>query len=319
MKKYKSLILIFFLILIVSCIFAPIKKIALDFMVGKVKFLAETVDFEDGVYDFGKVMRRILMFTALLVFLVFRKSLKVGTLMYAGIKTEKGWYRKFFLGFSLAVGSLLIFYVLALLFGASMVHCDYHSPGTVVSKIFTYLLIGCLIGFIEEVFFRAFLLKSFMEDMSVPLAICMSSLIYSLLHFFQADYSVSQGFQIFVGVKVITAFFTPLFFQFMENVPAMVGLFLIGGVLSYAYIKTKSLYLSIGLHSGWVFMMKTDGIFLVRIRERLVWLFGDSQLVTGFLAWLFLLCIFFVIRKIYGNSTHCSGVDGNGKNVKRSG
>ena len=319
MKKYKSLILIFFLILIFSCIFAPIKKIPLDFMVGKVDFLAETVDYEDGVYDFGKVMRRILMITALLVFLVFRKSLKMGTLMFAGLKAETGWCRQFFLGGSLAIGSLLIFYLIALFFGASMVHCDYHSPGAVISKVLTYLLIGCLIGFIEEVFFRGFLLKAFMEDMSVPLAICVSSLIYSLLHFFQADYPVSRGLQVFVGVKTITAFFKPLFFQFMENVPAMVGLFLIGVVLSYAYIKTKSLYLSIGLHSGWVFMMKADGIFLVRIRERLGWLFGDSQLVTGVLAWLLLLCIFFVIRKIYRNSTHCSGVDGDGKNIKRAG
>ncbi len=319
MKKYKRLILIFFLILILSCILAPIKKIPLDLMVGKVDFLAETVDYQDGVYDFGKVMRRILMLSALLMFLLFGKSLKMGTLMFASLKAETGWYRQLLFGVSLAVGSLLIFYLLALLFGASMLHFDYHSPGTIVSKVLTYLIIGCLIGFIEEIFFRGFILKTFVEDMSIPLAICVSSLIYSLLHFFKADYPVSPGFQLFVGVETITAFFKPLFFQFIEHLSAMIGLFLIGVVLSYAFIKTGSLYLSIGLHSGWVFMMKTDGIFLVRMRERLVWLFGDSQLVTGILAWFFMLCIFFVIRKIYRNSTHCSGVDADGKNIKRAG
>ncbi|GJQ59733.1 MAG: CPBP family intramembrane metalloprotease [Candidatus Scalindua sp. AMX11] len=318
MKKYKSLIIIFFLILILSCILAPLKKIPLDFMVEKVDFLAETVDYEDGVYDFGKVMRRILMLSALLVFLVFAKSLKMGDLMLAGIKLETGWYRQFFFGVALAVGSLLIFYALALLFGASMVHLDSYSTMTIFPKVITYLLIGCLIGLIEEVFFRGVILKVFMEDMSFPLAICVSSLIYSLLHFFQADYPVSPGLQVFVGVKTITAFFKPLFFQFMENLPAMIGMFLIGVVLSYAFIKTKSLYLSIGLHSGWVFMMKTDGIFLVRNRERLVWFFGDSQLVTGILAWFLMLCIFFFIKKIYKNSSYCSGVDGDGKNIKRA-
>jgi hypothetical protein len=318
MKKYQSLILIFFLILIVSCILAPIKKIPLDFLVGKMDSLAETVDYEDGVYDFGKVMRRILMLSALFIFLVFGRSLKIGTLMFESIKTETGWYRHFFIGGALAVGSLLMFYVLSLIFGASMIHIDYHSPWTIFFKVLTYLLIGCLIGFIEEVFFRGFLLKAFMENMSFPLATCVSSLIYSSLHFFKADYPVSQGLQVFVGVKTITAFFKPLFFQFVENVPAMIGLFLIGVVLSYAFIKTKSLYLSIGLHSGWVFMMKTDGIFLVRIRERLVWLFGDSQLVTGVLAWFLMLCIFLAIKKIYSNSAYCSGVGGDGKNIKRA-
>ncbi|MCP5007686.1 MAG: CPBP family intramembrane metalloprotease [Planctomycetes bacterium] len=309
LKKHKSLILIFFFILIISCIIAPIKKIAIDFIVVKVGFLSETLDYKDGVYDFGKVMRRILMLTALIVFLFYGKSLKMGTLMFEGVKARTGWYRQFLLGGLFAAVSLSIYYVLSLILGASMVRFDCDSLGNVVTKVFTYLLIGCLIGFLEEVFFRGFLLKTFMEEMSLPIAICVSSLIYSLLHFFQADYPVSRGVEVFVGVKTISAFFKPLVFQFVEHIPAMIGLFLTGVVLSYAFIKTKSLYLSIGLHSGWVFMMKTDGIFLVRVRERLVWLFGDSQLVTGILAWFFLLCIFFAIKKIYGNLAHDSGVD----------
>ncbi|MDR4498465.1 MAG: CPBP family intramembrane metalloprotease [Candidatus Scalindua sp.] len=318
MKKYKILALMFFIIIIFSCILAPIKKIPLDIMVGKVNFLAETVDYEDGVYDFGKVMRRILMLTALIVFLIFRKSLKMGTLLIASIKMKAGWFSQFFLGFSLACGSLLIYYFIALLFGASMIHLDFHSTGIILSKVFKFLLIGCLIGFIEEAFFRGFILKAFMEDMSLPLAVCTSSMIYSMLHFFQADYPVSTGFQAFVGFKTIIEFFKPLFIQFMENLPSIVGLFLIGVVLSYAFIKAQSLYLSIGLHTGWVFMMKTDGIFLVRIREKLEWLFGDSQLVTGILAWTLLLCTYIVIKKIYSNTTHFSGADGDGKNLKRA-
>ena len=180
MKKYKILVLTFFIIIIFSCVLAPIKKIPLDIMVGKVDFVAETVDYKDGVYNFGKVMRRILMLTALLVFLILRKSLNTGTLFIAGIKIRAGWCRQFFLGFSLACGSLLIYYFIALLFGVSMIHLDFHSTGIILSKLFNYLLIGCLIGFIEEAFFRGFVLKAFMEDMSLPT--CRMYQQYDLLH-----------------------------------------------------------------------------------------------------------------------------------------
>jgi hypothetical protein len=62
------------------------------------------------------------------------------------------------------------------------------------------------------------------------------------------------------------------------------------------------LYLSIGLHAGMVFMMKIDALFLVRVREKLGWLFGDSKLITGALVWFLLIFILFVIKKIYSRT-----------------
>ncbi|ODS31869.1 MAG: hypothetical protein SCARUB_03014 [Candidatus Scalindua rubra] len=242
------------------------------------------------------------MLVTLIVLIVFGKSLRIGTLISSGLKIRHGFFRQFLLGFLLAGLSLLIYYTLGILFGAWMIHIDYNSAGVVISNIVKYILIGCFIGFIEEVFFRGFLLQSFMENMSLPIAVCACSLIYSILHFFRADVHVSTGFQAFVGFATIVQFFKPLFLQFFKNLPSIIGLFLVGVVLSYAFIKTKSLYLSIGLHSGWVFMMKADSLFLVRIREKLGWLFGDSKLVTGILIWFFLLCVLMVIKRIYSDT-----------------
>jgi membrane protease YdiL (CAAX protease family) len=131
-------------------------------------------------------------------------------------------------------------------------------------------------------------------------------LIYSMLHFFKADVFVSTGFQPLVGFVTIAQFFKPIFFEFIKNLPAIIGLFLVGVVLSYAFIKTKSLYLSIGLHAGMVFMMKTDALFLVRVREKQEWLFGDSDLVTGVLVWSLLIFILFVIKRIYSRTVTVS-------------
>ncbi len=302
MKKYKKLILLFLIIIAFSCIISPIVKIPLDFMLEKTGFLAKSVDYKDGIYDFGKVMRRILMLVTLIVFVFFGRSLKIVTLISSAIRLRHGFFRQFLFGFSMAGVSLLIYYSLAILFGAWMIHVDYNSVGITVSKIIKYVLLGCLIGFIEEAFFRGFVLQSFMENMSLPMAVCACSLIYSLLHFFRADVHVATGFQAFVGFTTMIQFFKPLVFQFITHLPSIVGLFLVGVVFSYAFIQTKSLYLSIGLHSGLVFMMKADGLFLVRIRGMREWFFGDSQLVTGILVWFFLLCIFVIIKRVYNNT-----------------
>ena len=302
MKKYRKLILLFLVIIAISCIIGPIIKVPLDFMLENMGILTKTVDYGDGTYDFGKVMRRILMLSALITFVIFGRSLNIATLMSSGFKQRHRCLKRFSLGLLLATTSLLVFYSLALIFGAWIIDVDFSSVGIIISKIIKYLLIGCLIGCIEEAFFRGFILQSFMEDMSVPAAICASSLLYSILHFFRADVFVSTGFQAFVGFTTMAQFFKPIFLQFWSNLPSVIGLFLVGVVLSYAFVKTKSLYLSIGLHSGWVFMMKADGMFLTRIREKTGILFGDSQLVTGIIGWIFLLCILFVIWKIYSRT-----------------
>src|SRR3990167_1285223 len=122
MKPYKKLILLFLIIVFVSCILAPINKIPLDFMLGKAGFMADRVDYGNGVYDFGKVMRRILMLVALIVFIVFRKSLNFGTLVTSGLKIRPGFFRQFLLGFLLAGLSLFIYYGFGLLSGAWVIH-----------------------------------------------------------------------------------------------------------------------------------------------------------------------------------------------------
>ena len=310
MKLHKKLIFLFLIIVFFSCVLAPIMKVPLDFMLEKTGFMADTVDFENGVYDFGKVMRRILMLAALIVFLVFRKSLRFGALISSAIKIRPGSFRQFRLGFLMAALPLLVYYGLGLLTGAWIVHIDFVINGFIendlvvatVLDIVKFSFIGCLIGFMEEIFFRGYLLQSFQENMSMPMAVGVCSLIYSILHFFKADILVSTGFQPNIGFITIAQFFKPIFLEFLKHLPSIIGLFLVGVVLSYAFIRTKSLYLSIGLHTGMVFMMKTDSLFLARDKDILGWLFGGSMLVTGILIWFFLIGILFVIKRIYSST-----------------
>jgi uncharacterized protein len=67
----------------------------------------------------------------------------------------------------------------------------------------------------------------------------------------------------------------------------MIGLLLIGIVLSYAFLRTGTLYLSIGLHAGWIISIKTVRLFGDYRRESLGWLFGstDPKIVSGVVTW----------------------------------
>ena len=73
--------------------------------------------------------------------------------------------------------------------------------------------------------------------------------------------------------------------------------------MSYAFMRTGSLYLSIGLHAGWVFGIKTIKVYGNYTREGLGWLFGstDPKFVSGGATWVgFLvvgLMVFWFTRK----------------------
>lgn len=69
--------------------------------------------------------------------------------------------------------------------------------------------------------------------------------------------------------------------------PGLLGLFLIGGVLSLAVARTGTLYLAIGLHAGWILAIKSVRVIGDYSKEDLGWLFGadDPKIVSGVATW----------------------------------
>ena len=88
------------------------------------------------------------------------------------------------------------------------------------------------------------------------------------------------------GFRHLFSTFAP-FFELSEIGPGLIGLLLIGIVLSYAFARTGTLYLSIGLHAGWVIAIKTVRVFGDYRAENLGWLFGssDPKIVSGVVTW----------------------------------
>jgi len=310
-KQYKKVFLLFLLTLCLSSLIAPVIKVLLDTLVSSSPFMTDLLNYKHGSYDFGRVMRRIMMAVAILLIFLLRKQLMIGSFVTIGIKPIQGWWEQLQMGFFLSTGMFILYITFLWISGTQTFQPDAKSLMDIIFELLKILLIACLVGCIEEILFRGFIFQSLLMDLQTVSAICISSLFYSLLHFFKTKLLVSPGFQPFIGFIVIYQSFKDIIINFTTILPSLIGLFLVGVVLSYAYFRTKSLYLAIGIHAGWIFLIKANKLFFDHVGMNLKWLFGDSKMITGVLGWSFLIFTLILIRFV-------TKVSYNGKNAART-
>jgi membrane protease YdiL (CAAX protease family) len=177
--------------------------------------------------------------------------------------------------------------------GAVMTFLDVFTPffrlslAQSISRCLSALLSGVFAGFLEEVFFRGILFKG-LYDQGPVRAYLGANLFYSALHFVKPGEAYFMDvFDPWAGFRHLAFTFTP-FLDPLPLLPGILGLFLLGAVLSFALVRTANLYLAIGLHGGWVFGLKTFRVFGNFRREDLDWMFGstDPKIVSGVFTWI---------------------------------
>jgi membrane protease YdiL (CAAX protease family) len=182
-----------------------------------------------------------------------------------------GWWRQVLVGlglgvFSYGIGGLLL---------SPYLHCG-ERPWRVAG----FALTGVVVALIEETFFRGGLQNVFQRQMKPWLGVLLVSGMYSVVHFLKPSGAHiphdavrwNSGFE-YLGGVVACSFQEPGVWR------SVVTLWLVGIVLGWAFVRTRVLYLSIGLHAGWVFALKT-----------LAWL-GGGSLVDKPLLWPVLLVV----------------------------
>ena len=111
------------------------------------------------------------------------------------------------------------------------------------------------VGIIEETFFRGGIYGVLRRGGSVAGAVVVSSILYAVLHFCKPTEPVTVNW--WTGFTHLGLVFQN--FGTQVNWFGLVTLFLAGAVLALAFERTQALYFSIGLHTGWVFAIKTVG------------------------------------------------------------
>lgn len=226
---------------------------------------------------------------------VFRRSVSIASaisLWFCIKKLEHRRIRSY--GFSahgagkreLLFGLLLGFGVLAILLGLGLASgtCKIAiNPDRVKlwGTVLGFLPLAVLVSVLEELAFRGFILQCLME-WSRPLAVAVSSALYSFVHLKTPTLSTST---------------------YLE----LVGLFLLGAVLSFSYLRTQQLYLAVGLHASLAYGARVNKLLIGFPNQSLSWFVGTSRLVNGLASWMALLAIGGVLMW-WTRSSHRGGV-----------
>lgn len=268
MTLHKKFSYFFFLIIFVS--------LAISFCLYSIQMVAYSKNPEVNLkpFTFSKILSRTATVILFIALIWFRKQIDKKNIRSLGLENFSKRKEQLWKGFLAGILSLGLVVAVKVFWGVST-----WSPKTLgLSEILlSFYFLGAVfcIGFVEELFFRGYLLQSWITELGEKKAALYTSLFFSGTHF----------------IRPIS---DPLVL-----VPEFIGLFLVGYALSLAWIYTRSLYLSIGIHAGWVYVVKMQSFFVDPIPHDMHWVFGGDRLVTGITSWFFMFVFLWFLKKSF--------------------
>jgi len=137
-----------------------------------------------------------------------------------------------------------------------------------------------VVPLIEELFFRGLFLGILLRSSRPIVATLITSTFFAIVHFLKAPAKLSENVTWLSGFHSIANSLVQ-FVDPMMVLASFTTLFLIGWILADARLRTRSLFLPIGLHCGWVFVAGVVGKMTKRETIILPWL--GPNLLTGLL------------------------------------
>ncbi len=249
---------------------------------------------------FHRYFNRLVMVFALLGILPLGRLLGYRTGESLGLggahRLGRLWFG--FLTSALVLGLLAAVIGLA---GFSGLDPELGAPG-IVKSLLAVTAAALVVAFIEEIFFRGFLFDIARKDLNPLAAVILVSFFYSLVHFIKSpdDYQIA-------GVHWDTMFLLlPHYLSGNRHLDSFVlsflNLFIAGWMLAWAYQGTGNLYLSIGLHAGWIWVLKMNTCLMewtVQYTTDWQWLLGyGGDLVSSSMALAALLLQWWLLAKL---------------------
>jgi membrane protease YdiL (CAAX protease family) len=218
-----------------------------------------------------------------------------------GLKARERPLAGLALGFLLGFGSLAGVALLAVFLGGRSFAAA-HSASQIMAHVAGTALAAIIVSFLEEIIFRGALFGILRKSLSWPAALVLSSAVYALAHFLgRAELTGPVGW--WSGLALLPKMVhggPPL-------VPAVLSLFVAGAILALAYQRTGALFVSMGLHAGWIFWLKFYGFLTVKAPGGNPSLWGGDGLVDGWLALPVLGCVFWIVSKLKMSGARTEG------------
>ncbi|MDQ6625256.1 MAG: CPBP family intramembrane metalloprotease [Verrucomicrobiota bacterium] len=264
--------------LILAALLAPVLFWSAQWLAGRgvFRFLA--------AYEFDRVFRRSVLIVALLLFWPLFRWLRIDGWRDFGLAPNRNRMRDVIAGFVIAAVPLFGF-------AAGLIACRVYSVRESISvgELASRTLSAAVVPLLEEPLFRGMILGVLLRRSSAPVAIFFTSAVFSILHFLKSPEQSAAVVTWFSGFQSIANSFG----QFHEPVLVLAGfttLFLLGWILADTRILTHSLWLPIGLHTGWIFASAIFNKVARREYDALPWLgrnlmIGIAPLGIALVSW----------------------------------
>lgn len=294
------------LCLIIAAIVSPYlyswgKNFAAENAGGQLSGWTESLRRSMGRADFDRYFNRAMLVTAILLLYPFIRSLKdhTKTVIKPPLTTrlnpgKQGW-KDLFIGFIYALGYMCIMFMLLYQLGWLTLKLD---PKSLSSALTSALSTAFIVSIIEEWLFRGVLFALLLRSLRPKTAIIGLSVFFAAVHFLKPLNEIADPTSALAGFELLgqigLTFLNPEFI-----IGVFLTLFLVGVILGYARHTTGYIWLSIGLHAGWVFSMKMFHSYTLR-NPQVKELFYGADIRQGLIPLVFValtgVAIYFYLR-----------------------
>ena len=246
-----------------------------------------------GDVSFQRYFNRAVLVAALVLLWPTVRSLRIGGWRDLGLDPDARW--RAHLGVGLAIGAGLVA-VMALIY-VPLGFYRWKGDLPPWERLPPLALSAVVVALLEECLFRGGIFGLFRRTLRPFTALFWVTTIFAIVHFLKPDEKfVIQGVNWLSGFALLPR----VFHQFAEPMSVLAGfttIFVLGWVLGYATLRTRSLWLAIGFHAGVVFVKMSFAKFTKREALSLPWIGAKLEIglvpvgvlaLGGVLVWLYL-------------------------------
>jgi membrane protease YdiL (CAAX protease family) len=268
MRPYRTLLLLIMMVFLGGALLAP-------WLYWLVQYLLPASALAHK--PFHRYVDRALLGLGLMAIWPLVRAVQAKSWRDVGLCRPSGQWGLLTTGLALGFSSLAFVAAIAVVAGARRFNPGLHA-GQFALGILGAIGAAALVATLEEILFRGAIFGALRRGGSWEAALVVSSVFYAFVHFL-GRHDTAGPITWHTGLESLPGMLTN--FGHISAIPSFLNLTLAGMILGLAYQRTGNLYLSIGLHAGWIFWLKLFDLVTVPAGSGHAWLWGTEKMTDA--------------------------------------